>query len=95
MMTAGRRFDAYTECLVAALGHADRDTPFRQYTTGLLLPLERKSIEPIAARVDPVQVSATHQSLHHFVAKSDWSDRGFAGGDTRAARTGDRTPWPH
>ena len=74
-MTASKRFDAYTERLVGALGHADRDTPFRQYTTGLLLPLERKSIEPIAARVDPVQVSATHQSLHHFVAKSDWSDR--------------------
>jgi len=75
MMTASKRFDAYTERLVSVLGHADRDTPFRQYTTGLLLPLERKSIEPIAARVDPAQVSATHQSLHHFVAKSDWSDR--------------------
>jgi SRSO17 transposase len=75
MMTASKRFDAYAERLAAALGHADRETPFRQYTTGLLLPLERKSIEPIAARVDPAQVSATHQSLHHFVAKSDWSDR--------------------
>ena len=75
MMTASKRFDAYTERLVVALGHADRDTPFQQYTTGLLLPLARKSIEPIAARVDPGQVSATHQSLHHFVAKSDWSDR--------------------
>lgn len=74
-MTASKRFDAYTERLAAALGHADRDTPFRQSTTGLLLPLERKSIEPIAARVDPAQVSATHQSLHHFVAKSDWADR--------------------
>ena len=74
-MTASKRFDAYTERLAAALGHADRETPFRQYTTGLLLPLERKSIEPIAARVDPAQVSAAHQSLHHFVAKSDWSDR--------------------
>ena len=74
-MTASKRFEAYTERLAAALGHADRETPFRQYATGLLLPLERKSIEPIAARVDPAQVSATHQSLHHFVAKSDWSDR--------------------
>jgi SRSO17 transposase len=74
-MTASERFDAYTERLAAALGHADRETPFRQYTTGLLLPLERKSIEPIAARVDPAQVSAAHQSMHHFVAKSDWSDR--------------------
>lgn len=74
-MTASKRFATYTERLAAVLGHADRDMPFRQYTTGLLLPLERKSIEPIAARVDPAQVSAAHQSLHHFVAKSDWSDR--------------------
>ncbi len=75
MMKASKRFDAYTKRVVLALGHADRETPFHQYTTGLLLPLERKSIEPIAARVDPTQVSATHQSLHHFVAKSDCSDR--------------------
>jgi SRSO17 transposase len=32
-------------------------------------------VEPIAARVDPGRVSATHQSLHHFVAKADWSDQ--------------------
>ena len=74
-MTASKRFDADAERLVAALGHADHDKPFRQYTTGLLLPLERKSIELTAALVDPAQVSATHQSLYHFVAKSDWSDR--------------------
>jgi SRSO17 transposase len=74
-MTTSKRFDAYTERLATALGHTDRETPFRQYTMGLLLPIERKSIEPIAARVDPAQVGARHQSLHHFVAKSDWSDR--------------------
>src|SRR5260370_23855354 len=28
----------------------------------------------MAARVQPGRVPATHQSLHHFVAKSDWSD---------------------
>jgi len=41
---------------------------------GLMLPLTRKSIEPIAASVDPWHVSARHQSLHHFVAKAAWSD---------------------
>jgi SRSO17 transposase len=74
-MSAIKRFEAYTQRLALALGHEDRDEPFRQYTTGLLLPLARKSVEPMAAGIDPAQVSATHQSLHHFVAKSDWSDR--------------------
>lgn len=42
------------------------------YLTGLLLPGRRKSVEPMAARVDPRHVSARHQSLHHFVAKAPW-----------------------
>jgi SRSO17 transposase len=68
-------FEVYMDRLVAALGHADREEPFRDYTTGLLLPLERKSVEPIAARMDPTRAGAKHQSLHHFVAKAEWSDR--------------------
>src|SRR5918912_1063849 len=55
-------------------GHADRRAPRRAYTTGLLLPGERKSVEPMAARVDPFRVGAAHQSLHHFVAKAPWDD---------------------
>ena len=70
----GERFEGYVEALSAALGHADRDEPFRRYATGLLLPLERKSVEPMAARVDPLRASAAHQSLHHFVAMAEWSD---------------------
>jgi SRSO17 transposase len=46
----------------------------RSYCTGLLLPGERKSIEPMAARLDPRHVQATHQSLHHSVAKAPWDD---------------------
>ncbi|NHZ84226.1 IS701 family transposase, partial [Massilia sp. CCM 8695] len=30
--------------------------------------------EPLAAYTDPMHVRAKHQSLHHFVAKSTWSD---------------------
>ena len=56
------------------LGHADRAAPLKAYCTGLILPSERKSLEPIAARVEPGRVQAAHQSLHHFVAKADWSD---------------------
>jgi SRSO17 transposase len=68
------RFSAYVERLGRALGHADRIVPFRSYCAGLLLPGDRKSVEPIAARVEPARVQATHQSLHHLVAKADWSD---------------------
>src|SRR4051812_1326529 len=68
------RFDDYVERLGDTLGHADRRGPLRAYTTGLLLPGERKSVEPMAARVDPFRVGAAHQSLHHFVAKAAWDD---------------------
>jgi SRSO17 transposase len=68
------RFDDYVERLGDTLGHADRRGPLRAYATGLLLPGERKSVEPMAARVDPFRVGAAHQSLHHFVAKAGWDD---------------------
>ena len=68
------RFEGYVEALARALGHADRAVPFRYYTTALLLPLERKCVEPMAARADPTRVDAAHQSLQHFVAKAAWSD---------------------
>ncbi len=72
--SSGSRFDAYVEAVISALGHADRAVPFRSYCTGLLLPGDRKSVEPMAARVEPARVQAAHQSLHHFVAKAEWSD---------------------
>src|SRR5438067_13848658 len=68
------RFDAYVGRLGDVLGHADRRGPLRAYATGLLLPGERKSVEPMAARVAPARVGAAHQSLHHFVAKAAWDD---------------------
>jgi SRSO17 transposase len=68
------RFIAYVEAITAVLGHADRASPFRSYCAGLLLPGDRKSVEPMAARMQPARVQAAHQSLHHFVAKSEWSD---------------------
>src|SRR3954454_3380182 len=68
------RFDDYVGRLGGVLGHADRRAPLRAYTTGLLLPGERESVEPMAARVDPARVGAAHQSLHHFVAKAAWDD---------------------
>ena len=71
---AEQRFEAYLDAITAVLGHADRTRPARAYCTGLLLPGERKSVEPMAARLVPGRVQAAHQSLHHLVAKADWSD---------------------
>jgi SRSO17 transposase len=46
----------------------------KSYCKGLLLPGERKSIEPMAARLDSENVQPMRQSLHHLVAKAPWSD---------------------
>src|ERR1700739_1709180 len=46
----------------------------QSYCAGLFLPGDRKSVEPMAARMQPGRVQAAHQSLHHFIAKADWSD---------------------
>ena len=73
-MSASQRFEGYMEHLAAGLGHMDRHAGLTGYCSGLMLPLSRKSVEPMAARMDPLHASARHQSLHHFVAKAQWSD---------------------
>lgn len=72
--TEEERFAAYLERLASAAGHADRHEPLKSYCTGLLLPIERKSVEPMAARLAPDNVRQTHQSLHHLVADAPWDD---------------------
>jgi SRSO17 transposase len=69
-----KRFAAYLDRLAHAAGHLDRAVPLKSYCTGLLLPGERKSVEPMAARLCPDNVRQTHQSLHHVVAHAPWSD---------------------
>jgi SRSO17 transposase len=68
------RFERYADVMVEALGHADRAMPARWYLRGLMLPGQRKSVEPMAARVHPQDVRSAHQSMHHLVADSEWSD---------------------
>jgi SRSO17 transposase len=62
------RFAAYVEGLVGVIGHANRAGPLHDYCTGLILPGERKSVEP-----------AQHQSLLHFVGVAPWSDEAVLG----------------
>jgi SRSO17 transposase len=85
MATSGaeaERFEAYLARLYEAVGHADRREPLKAYLSGLLLPGERKSVEPMAAKIEPRRVGARHQSMHHFVAKAPWD----AGAVLRVAR---------
>jgi SRSO17 transposase len=60
--------------MVATMMHADREQPGRWYLKGLVLPGGRKSVEPMAARVQPERVRSAHQSMHHLVAEAQWSD---------------------
>jgi SRSO17 transposase len=70
-----RRFEAYMARLITAVEHADRAEPLRAYVTGLIAPGDRKSVEPMAALIDPKQVQRRHQSMLHIVGVSPWSDR--------------------
>jgi SRSO17 transposase len=68
------RFAGFVEGLSSVIGHADRTGPLRDYCTGLMLPGERKSVEPMAARTAPARTAAQHQSLLHFIGVATWSD---------------------
>ena len=62
------RFSEYVEALATVLGREDRAGPLKDYCIGLLMPGERKSVEPMAAILAPARVSAKHQSLLHLAA---------------------------
>ncbi|MGO7741117.1 transposase, partial [Rhizobium johnstonii] len=60
-------FEDYVHKLVDVIGHADRAEPLNDYCLGLMLTVDRKSVEPLAAVTAPARVSAKHQSILHFV----------------------------
>jgi SRSO17 transposase len=72
--TSEARFAEYVDSIAGVLGRDDRARPLADYCTGLLMPGERKSVEPMAAVVAPARVSAKHQSLLHLVGQAAWSD---------------------
>ena len=55
------------DALANVIGHAPLVGPMRDYCTGLLLPCERKSVEPMAAAT--AHTGAQHQSLLHFLVQ--------------------------
>ena len=70
----GARLQVYLDGLTEVAGRADRVVHIENYTKSLMLPIERKSVEPMAARLAPGNVRQMHQSLHHIVADAAWSD---------------------
>jgi SRSO17 transposase len=62
-------FDGWLAPFLSALSHPAQRRWAPPYLRGLLLPGERKSVEPMAARVAPGEV----QQLHHFVSASPWA----------------------
>jgi len=73
------RLEAYLADLASVLGDARRNFPMISYCTGLLMPADRKSVEPMAAMTAPTRTAAQHQSMLHFVGQGDWSDDAVMG----------------
>jgi len=71
-----RELDQYVESMVAGMGRIERRQALVGYVTGLLLDGERKSIEPMAARMveSASEVQAMRQRLQQAVCVADWSD---------------------
>ena len=63
-------FGAFLEPLVAKLGRSERRAGAALYVQGLLLPGERKSVEPMAERL-----GTDSQKLQQFVADSPWDEQ--------------------
>src|SRR5512143_2216900 len=62
------RLEVWLEPFLARLGHQAQRRWAPVYLRGLLGPGDRKSLEPMAARVAPGEA----QQLHHFVSTSPW-----------------------
>jgi SRSO17 transposase len=71
------RLEAYFEGIGHLLNDSRRKASFAMYSMGLLLDGERKSVEPMAARLCPTPDAAerAHDRLLHFAAEGKWSDR--------------------
>jgi SRSO17 transposase len=67
---------AYVDSMLEGMGRVERRAALGGYITGLLLDGERKSIEPMAARLvdSPSEVEAMRQRLQQAVTIAEWSD---------------------
>ena len=79
----GRDLDAWLAPFLEVLGRKTRRTWAPLYVRGLLGPGERKSMQPMAARLG----LSGHDQLQHFIASPAWDDGPLW---TELARTADR-----
>lgn len=71
-----RELSAFIADMTVDMGRPERRAAMGHYITGLLLDGERKSVQPMAARLvdDPAQADAMRQRLSDCVTLSPWSD---------------------
>lgn len=71
-----RELTAFIEEMTTGMGRPERRAALGHYITGLLLDGERKSVQPMAARLvdDPREADAMRQRLADCVSASRWSD---------------------
>jgi SRSO17 transposase len=74
-----KELSSYLSTLFEGQGRPERRAALAHYVTGLLLDGERKSIQPMAARLvkDPRDAEAMRQRLQDCVAASQWSEQGL------------------
>src|SRR5690606_27561533 len=86
-LAAEARLGSYLDHIGAVLGNKKRRESFAVYALGLLSDAERKSVEPLAARVcaDPARANPEHQKLLHFVGEAAWNDHAVRLAATRYA----------
>ena len=65
-----RTLETWLEPFLGRLGHPARRRMCPLYVAGLIGPGERKSLQPIAARLAPTD----YDQLHHFIAVGPWDD---------------------
>jgi SRSO17 transposase len=95
------RFEQYIDQLAKDLHQADwcgRDEVLLGYCRGLLIPNERKSMEPIAVRMDPEHAQASREAIQQFITGSKWNYEALLRGVREYAlplllRTGPMEAW--
>ena len=72
-----RELDEYIDWLTDGMGRSERREALGLYLTGLLLDGERKSIEPLAARLvdDQSEIESMRQRLQQCVSVSKWAEQ--------------------
>lgn len=66
--------DEFLSTVEPLFPHPAQRRNLTHYLVGLLSPLERKSVEPIAGLISPDAIDKTQGALLHFVSYSAWQD---------------------